>query len=180
MPQYKHQTTRCVESELFPGVSVILKKMTEGRRMELRAVMGVPQKKIRDMRREQAIIEAQKEEIRDYPRWLDLQDEHEQLMTDAINPAWITWGVKQIEGLEVDGKSLGVDDWKDWPSALFDEVLGFVQEEAQLNGSERKNSELPSTSKEPEAQTQSLSIVESAKNADSGEIETAVSITQNT
>jgi len=180
MPHYKHQTTRCVESELFPGVSVILKKMTEGRRMELRTAMGVPQKKIRDMRREQAIIEAQKEEIRDYSRWLDLQEEHEQLLTAVINPAWITWGVKQIEGLEVDGKSLGVDDWKDWPSALFDEVLGFVQEEAQLNGSERKNSELPSTLKELEAPIQSLSTVESVKSEDSGATETAASTIQST
>ena len=136
---HNYDTTRRVSSETFPGVSVVLKKMTEGRRIELRKLVAEPNRRVREILREQGTIEVESEEKRDMPKWLELQDEFEGIMVGTVNPAWIKWGVKQIEGLEVDGRSLGVDDWMDWPSALFNELVSEVKEEAELNGAERKN-----------------------------------------
>lgn len=180
MSVYKHETTRRAESTQFPGVSIILKKMTEKRRQDLRKLLGAHNARVRQIIREQAELEKQDDATRDMAKWLDLQDEFDGLMLDKINPVWITWGVKQIEGLEADGKPLSVDDWEEWPSALVNEVVEAVKAESELNGTERKNSELPTTSGEVAGQTHKLSIVPSAGGRDSGAIETADLISQNT
>ena len=182
MAAHRHETTRRIESTEFPGVNIILKKMTEGRRLELRKLISDPNRRVREIFNEQAVVEeAAKSDQNDKAasaKWMELQDEFDGLMLEKINPAWVTWGVKQIEGLEVDGKTLGVEDWKDWPSALFSEVLNLVKSEAELNGSERKNFESPTTSGEPEGGTQKSSSVNTAENTGGGEIETVVSITR--
>lgn len=170
---HKHDTTRRVGSEIFSGVSVVLKKMTEGRRLELRKLISEPNRRLREILREQANIEKEPEETRDMSKWLELQDESDGIIIESINPAWITWGVKQIEGLEVDGRSLGVDDWKEWPSALFDEVLTAVKGEAELNGAERKNFESATTSGAQADSSQSPLTVVSAEKEGGGESETA-------
>ena len=175
---HKHDTTRRVSSEIFSGVSVVLKKMTEGRRLELRKLISEPNRRIREILREQANIEKEPEESRDMSKWLELQDEFDGIMIESINPAWITWGVKQIEGLEVDGRSLGVDDWKEWPSALFDEVLTAVKGEAELNGALRKNFESATTSGAQADSSQSPLTVVSAEKEVGGESETATSISK--
>ena len=175
---YKHDTTRRIDSEIFPGVSVVLRKMTEGRRLELRKLISEPNRRIREILREQANIEKEPEESRDMSRWLELQDSFDQLMIEAINPSWISWGVKQIEGLEVDGRSLGVDDWKEWPSALFDEVLTAVKGEAELNGMQRKNLESATTSGALVDLTPKDSTADSAGNEGGGESETVAFISK--
>ena len=175
---HTHQTTRAFDSVVLPGVTVILKKMTEGRRIELRKLIGPFNKKIRDLLRGQAEIEQQPDETRDMAKYLDLQDEYDGVMVCEINPAWIIWGVKQIEGLEVDGTSLGVKEWENWPSAFFDEVLNAVKGEAELNGVGRKNSSSPTMPGEQGSSSPSLSIVESAKKEAGGETETADSTSQ--
>ena len=175
---YKHDTTRRIDSEIFPGVSVVLRKMTEGRRLELRKLISEPNRRIREILREQANIEKEPEESRDMSRWLELQDSFDQLMIEAINPSWISWGVKQIEGLEVDGRSLGVDDWKEWPSALFDEVLTAVKGEAELNGMQRKNLESATTSGALVGLAPKDSTADSAGNEGGGESETVAFISK--
>ena len=175
---HKHDTTRRVSSEIFSGVSVVLKKMTEGRRLELRKLISEPNRRIREILREQANIEKEPEESRDMSKWLELQDEFDGIMIESINPAWITWGVKQIEGLEVDGRSLGVDDWREWPSALFDEVLTAVKGEAELNGALRKNFESATTSGAQADSSQSPLTVVSAEKEVGGESETVTSISK--
>ena len=142
----KYETTKRIESALFPGVSIILRKMTEGRRIELRSLTSEANKRVREIMRAQAEIDKKPEDERDTTTWLELQDEFDGLRIGTINPVWIKWGVKQIEGLEVDGRVLGVEDWKDWPSALTEEVLEAVNGESELNGTERKNSPSPTTS----------------------------------
>ena len=176
--KHAYNTTRSIPLETFPGVEVVLRKMTEGRRLELRKLISEPNRRIREILREQANIEKEPEESRDMSKWLELQDEFDGIMIESINPAWITWGVKQIEGLEVDGRSLGVDDWKEWPSALFDEVLTAVKGEAELNGALRKNFESATTSGAQADSSQSPLTVVSAEKEVGGESETATSISK--
>lgn len=143
---YKHETLRRHESTVFEGVTFYLHKMTEGRRLDLRSKVAEPNRRIREILKEQASIEQTPEDSKDAAKWLELQDEFDGLMLEKVNPSWLTWGLKRVDGLEVDGKPLGVEDWKDWPSALFEEVIRAIKAESELNGTERKNSLLPTTS----------------------------------
>ena len=90
---YKHDTTRRVESEVFPGVSIILKKMTEGRRLELRAMLKEPNARVREIIREQSALEKVPVEDRDNPKWLELQEEFEEIMASKVIPTYVLWGV---------------------------------------------------------------------------------------
>ena len=175
MSKHAYSTTRSVPLETFPGVEVVLRKMTEGRRLELRKAIGEPNRRIREILREQAAIEQRPEETRDMSAWLSLQDEFDGIMLEKVNVAWVQWGVKSLQGLEVDGRVLGLEDWADWPSALFDEVLTLVKSEAELNGSERKNLEFATTSGAPEALKVSPSTAQSAGSEAGGESEIAAS-----
>ena len=175
---HHYDTSARFESELFPGVSVILRKMSEGRRIELRKLIGEPNSRIRNILREQATLEREPEETRDIGKWMDLQDSFDEIMLTVINPAWVRWGVKQVEGLEVDGRSLGVEDMLDWPSALFNEVLEAVKAEAELQGNERKNSKLASISGSPAQSIPTLSTAPSAEKEVGGETVTVPSISQ--
>ena len=176
--KHSYNTTRNVALETFPGVEVVLRKMTEGRRLELRKAIGEPNRRIREILREQAAIEQQPEETRNMSAWLSLQDEFDGIMLEKVNVSWVQWGVKSLQGLEVDGRMLGLEDWADWPSALFDEVLTLVKSEAELNGSERKNSESATTSGAQADSSQSPSTAPSARSADGGGIETVASISK--
>jgi hypothetical protein len=176
--KHSYNTTRNIALETFPGVEVVLRRMTEGRRLELRNAIGEPNRRIRDILREQAVIEQQPEEIRDVAAWLALQDEFDGIMIEKVNVAWVKWGVKSLQGLEVDGRILGLEDWADWPSSLFDEVLNLVKQEAELNGNERKNSESATISGAPADLKANPSTAPNAKSADGGGIETVVSISQ--
>ncbi len=175
---YKHETTRRVESELFEGVSFVLKKMTEGRRIQLRTLLNKHNIRIREILREQAAIEATSEETRDVPKWLELQEEFDSIMLEHINPTWIEWGVKMIDGLESDGNPLTTAEWRDWPSALVAEVVAAVKAESELNGAERKNSELPTTSGALVGGNQKPTTVEHAEKEASGALAIVVPTSQ--
>lgn len=165
---YTHQTTRKFESVLFEGVVVELRKMTEGRRMDLRKRLQPHNTKCKDLLREIGAIEKAPEDQRDFVRYTELNDEFDQVQIEHINPEWLSWGVKKVEGLIVDGRDLGVEDWRDWPSALFDEVLKAIKFEAELNGEERKNLESPTTSGAQEGGSQNSSTAQSADEKGTG------------
>lgn len=178
MSKHSYITTRSVPLETFPGVEVVLRKMTEGRRLELRKLIGEPNRQVREILKEQAAIEQQPEESRDMARWLFLQDSFDGLMIEKVNVAWVQWGVKALLGLEVDGRVLGVEDLLDWPSALFDEVFTLVKSEAELNGTERRNLGSATTSGAQVVASQSPLTAPSAESADGGAIAIASSTSQ--
>ncbi len=163
---HKYDTTNRKESEILPGVSFLLRRMTEGRRIELRKKLGPTNAKIRELLREQGKLLEAPEDAQDHNRILELQDEFDGLMLEVVNPTTLLWGVKQIEGLEVDGKVLTLEDWLEWPSALFREILNAVNAEAELNGNEIKNSSSGSTSGRPEDGNPKLTTVASAGSTD--------------
>jgi hypothetical protein len=145
---FKYETTRRQESATFPGVFITLRKMTEGRRTELRRLIAEPNSRLRGIMREQAELDKLPEDARDMASFLELQDRFDEILMSEVNPAWVRWGVKMVDGLEVDGRTLAVEDFLDWPSVLFAEVVDLVKTEAELDGAERKNSALPTTSGE--------------------------------
>lgn len=145
---HKYEGVRRRESTTCEGVVFFLRKMTEGRRLAYRAKLREANAKLREILREQGKLLEMPEEARDHDKIMDLQDQYDDLQLNVMNPETIKWGVKQIEGLEVDGKALTLEDWEEWPSHLFKEVLEAVNEESQLNGAEIKNSSSPTTSGE--------------------------------
>ncbi len=163
---HKYDTTNRKESEILPGVSFLLRRMTEGRRIELRKKLSPTNAKIRELLREQGKLLEAPDDAQDHNRILELQDEFDGLMLETVNPTTLLWGVKQIEGLEVDGKTLTLEDWQEWPSALFREVLNSVNAEAELNGGEVKNSPLPITSGKQEDGKSKLTTVATAGSTD--------------
>jgi hypothetical protein len=175
---YKHETLRRRESQIFEGVVFYLHKMTEGRRLELRSKISGPNRRIREIIKEQASIEQVDEETRDTAKWLELQEELDGIMLGTVNPAWLLWGLKRIDGIESDGKPLGVEDWKDFPSALFDEVIDAIKSESELNGAERKNSPSPTISGAPADMSQKSSIVDGVSEGDTGNKEIVIPISQ--
>lgn len=175
---YKHDTTRRRESETCPGVTFFLRKMTEGRRLEYRSKLREPNAKLREILREQGKLLEIPAEARDHDKILALQDEYEGLQIEILNPETLKWGVKQIEGLEVDGKPLSLEDWKEWPSHLFEEVLRAVNEESQLNGGEIKNSSLPTTSGELAGLNDRSTTAISVEKSEDSLIETVDAISQ--
>lgn len=173
---YKNISSRREESKQFPGVTFYLRKMTEGRRKELRRALGPINARISEILREQDLIEKAPDGERDYAKLLSLQEEFDTVFLEQSNPTWIRWGVKSVEGLETeDGTPLTVEDMDSWPSELFSEILAAVKSEAELNGAERKNSELPTTSGKQEGGSQSRLTAEAAEKQDGGEGETAES-----
>lgn len=180
---HKHETTVKFESKEFPGVTAIIFRMTEGRRLKLRATIATEQRRLREIMREQSLLEktgGSEGETTDISAWLQLQEEFDELVLTRVNPEWVTWGVKRIEGLEVDGRVLGVEDWKDWPSALFQEVIEAVKAESELGGAAKKNSSSDIISTELEQSTQKLSTVLLANGKVSGETEIVNDTSQST
>jgi hypothetical protein len=136
---HQYTSNRKIESEALPGVTFWVRKLTEGRRAALRAKLAEPNKKIRQIMRQQSELEKTPIEERDTAAWLELDDDFNSILID-INSLYIFWGLSKIEGLEVDGKPLGVEDAADFPSNLFAEIMDRVKEEMELSGAETKNS----------------------------------------
>lgn len=167
---YKFDTSSRKESQACPGVSFILRKMTEGRRLNLKKQLTEANSKLRTIIREQdTLFEKQRTAGADYPgivqdnmKIMDLQGEYETIMMETVNPATFIWGCKQVEGLESEGKVLTIDDWQDFPTVLYEEILTAVNSESQLKGAEIKNSELPITSGQQEDGNQKSTTADTA------------------
>lgn len=132
-----------------PGASVVLHKLTEGRRMKLRALIGEYLAKIRAVGAEIDVLLAAPEDQRDFLAVMTKQDEMDRIQHDSIDPAWIKWGVAAVRGLVVEDVEMGVDQLFDWPSDVYAEVLELVRESASMSENARKNSSSPTTSSEP-------------------------------
>lgn len=146
---YEYTSTRRVNSVEFPGVSFVLRKMTEERRISLRQKQAEGLDKIAKIAREMAAIQREPEEVRDRQKLAELSDQWDFIQREEISPITLKWGLASMEGLSVDGRPATIDNYREWPSALFDEVLNMIAIEIGLNGAEEKNSESPTTSGAP-------------------------------
>jgi len=62
------------------------------------------------------------------------------LLQREIDRLYLTWGLREIEGLEVDGVAATPDALADaGPEDLFREALAAVRAETELSETERKN-----------------------------------------
>jgi len=118
------QSNKVIASETFPGVDLVLARMTFGRRLELL-------KRVRDLAARLEYFDAGREERNRIEA---------SLLGAQIDRLYLEWGLEEIRGLELDGASatpaLLIDAG---PEELFHEALKAVKEECGLSEQERKN-----------------------------------------
>ena len=113
-----------IESQVAPGVTFTVHKMSYGRRAEL-------MRRIRELARKQEFLEAS-----DKPG--DRMDAA--LLEAEINRVYLTWGLQSIAGLTVDGSEATPELLAaSGPENLFREALEAVRAQTGLSGAERKN-----------------------------------------
>ncbi|HWB86043.1 MAG TPA: hypothetical protein VG675_18010 [Bryobacteraceae bacterium] len=113
-----------VESKSAPGVSFTVAKMSFGRRVEL-------MRRIRELARRVEFLEAGREAG-------DQMDAA--LLRSEIDRLYVTWGLRNVAGLKLDGAAATVETLVDaGPETLFREALAAVQAETGLSEAERKN-----------------------------------------
>ena len=81
-----------------------------------------------------------------------LDNEYAMLHQTQIVPAYIRAGLVSVEGLEVDGKAADVAAvLASAPDALLDEIFAACYAASDLTDAQRKNSQSPGSSDDPEA-----------------------------
>jgi hypothetical protein len=119
---FESQTT--VESLLYPGVKLRIARVSFAGRLEL-------MRRVRDLAQRTEFLKAAKDPAERIGAAV-LQAEIDQL--------YVAWGVKEVDGLVVDGVPAGPDRLAHGPEGLFREALAAVRREIGLSEEERKNS----------------------------------------
>ncbi len=118
--------TSCVtiESQCRPGVSLTIRRMSFGRRIELT-------RQIRELARKIEFLEAGS----------DTGEKIEAALLRAeVERLYLTWGLVRVEGLEVDGATATPESLlNEGPEDLCREAIRAIKAECGLTDAERKN-----------------------------------------
>jgi len=119
-----YESAVVIESQVAPGVTFTVLKMSYERRSEL-------MRRISELARRHEFIKASER----------LDDRMEAaLLESEINLTYLKWGLKSIDGLTVDGAEATPDLLAEkGPEELFREALTAVRAQAGLTLEERKN-----------------------------------------
>jgi hypothetical protein len=118
-----YESEAVVESQALPGVQLRIAKISFAGRLEL-------MRRVRELSRRVEFLGAGKDPADKMDAAL-LQGEIEQL--------YVTWGVRAVEGLTVDGIPAGPEMLATGPESVFREALAAVRRELGLSEEERKN-----------------------------------------
>jgi len=173
-----YNSTSRYDSQTIPGVVFILKKLTEGRRLELRKMLAEPQAKMSLIMKELAKHNQLPEDQQDASVVSNLSMEFDDVLYERIHPTWVKWGLKSVEGLVIDGTTLTAENIMDFPSELFEEILNTVMGGTQLSTDQSKNSESPSTFGKLEGGRTKNTTAEPAESSDTTEQETVGATSQ--
>ena len=113
-----------IDSTVAPGVSYTVAKMSFGRRVELT-------RRIRELAARKEFVEAG-----DTPN----EKMEAALLASEIERIYLLWGLQEVTGLEVDGKTATPESLAaSGPEELFREALAAVKHQCGLTEAERKN-----------------------------------------
>jgi hypothetical protein len=128
----KYESRVVVESKTRPGVRVVVRRMSFGRRLDLT-------RRVQEIAKKLAFLAAAEP---------DAAGEAERALLGAeIDREYLRWGLVSIEGLEIDGEAATPAALiEGGPEELVREALEAVRREAGLSENERKNCESHSTS----------------------------------
>jgi hypothetical protein len=113
-----------VESAVANGVSYTIAKMSFSRRMDL-------MRRVRELARKAEFLDAGE----DPGGKMDAA-----LLHAEIDRLYLTWGLREVSGLDLDGKPATPESLADYgPEELFREALAAVRAATGLSAAERKN-----------------------------------------
>ncbi len=120
----KYESTLTISSKVMEGVRFTIARMSFGRRIELT-------RRIRDLVRKMEFLEAGD----------GIEDKVEAtLLANQIEKLYLEWGLKRIEGLEIDDAEAGLEALiTNGPEALSREIVSAIKSECGLSEEERKN-----------------------------------------
>ena len=120
-----YESVTLVESQVAPGVTFAVARMSFGRRVEL-------MRRVRELARRMEFLEAGKEP----------GDRMDAAMLQAeIDRLFLAWGLRSVTGLWVDGNDASPESLAEaGPEDLFREALSAVRAETGLSEEQRKNS----------------------------------------
>jgi len=120
-----YESVTLVESQVAPGVTFAVARMSFGRRVEL-------MRRVRELARRMEFLEAGKEP----------GDRMDRAMLQAeIDRLFLAWGLRAVSGLELDGSEASPESLAETgPEDLFREALSAVRAETGLTEAQRKNS----------------------------------------
>lgn len=119
-----YESVEVIESQLARGVTFTVAKMSYGRRLEL-------MRRIREMSRKLDFLDA----------GCEPGDKMDAALLEAeINRLYLTWGLRAVSGLTLDGADATPDLLAEsGPEDLFREALAAVRTQTGLTEDERKN-----------------------------------------
>jgi hypothetical protein len=113
-----------VDSALATGVSYLVAKISFSRRMDL-------MRRVRELARRAEFLEAGKDTV---------EKMDASLLRAEIDRLYLTWGLRAITGLDLDGKPATPESLLEFgPEELFREALAAVRAATGLSAAERKN-----------------------------------------
>jgi len=120
-----YESVTVVESQVAPGVTFAVARMSFGRRVEL-------MRRVRELARRMEFLEAGKEP----------GDRMDAAMLQAeIDRLFLAWGLRSVWGLQLDGNEASPESLAEaGPEDLFREALSAVRAETGLSEEQRKNS----------------------------------------
>lgn len=119
-----YESVRVVDSQVADGVKFEISRMSFARRVEL-------MRKVRELARRAEFLQAGQEP----GERMDAA-----LLQAEIDRLYVSWGLRSVSGLEVDGHPATVESLlESGPEELFREALAAVRTETGLSGAERKN-----------------------------------------
>ena len=122
--QSEWNSSTVVASEAWPGVEIVVSRMTFGRRLDL-------MRKIRDLAARAEFLEA----------GADGKDRMDASLLGAeIDRLYVLWGLAELRGISFDGSPATATGLVEaGPEDLFREALAAVKAESGLSEQERKN-----------------------------------------
>jgi hypothetical protein len=119
-----YESVAIVESKIAGGVTFTVAKMSFGRRTEL-------MRQVRELGRKVEFLEAG----RDPEQRMDGA-----LLRAEIDRLYVTWGLRAVSGLELDGVEATPESLAEaGPEELFREAVALVRAQTGLSAEERKN-----------------------------------------
>jgi hypothetical protein len=119
-----YESVELVESRVAAGVRFTVAKMSFGRRTEL-------MRRVRELARKMEFLEAGLEPG---------QKMDAALLRAEIDRMYVTWGVRAVSGLALDGVEATAESLAEaGPEDLFREAVAVVRAQTGLSAAERKN-----------------------------------------
>lgn len=145
---FTFSTRETVKSAICEGVTLTIRKMTGGSRIELQLALADSNAAMREVTKAQIEALAVTDEAVRRKKLLDIAEQSGKIIMEQQFPALVRFGLVAVDGLTVDGEDVhNVENFiKLAPEELYLEAVKAIKEEAGMNTEVAENLESPTTS----------------------------------